>query len=557
MTIRSSARATATDPRLAAGWLDTVRSSATAMLIARLAALLAVYVMLDWWVEVIAGLPAAAYNRPSISVELVLRLFRPRLLPSYALSLVLLAALVSLAVLRRPRLLVSWSELGGGRVLRALAGVAGLILAWVCSTYDYNLFFDQAHLLDRLALIAFAALLLWRPVFAGPFALLAAAILWQFHYPIGPYSFAEQFLLIRLLLLVFAFLLVRAVWSAPVAADVVFLILTLIAASYFVGGIGKLRLAWFSHGHVALLLPATYANGWLGFLAPETIGSITTALERVDPVLVGTTLLVECGAVLALLHRRVLLASVSAWIAFHLGILAVTGIFFWKWVLLELVLLWLLLRDRASPAFDVFHLRHRLLSLALIAGGVYWFAPVNLSWYNAAAGYTYRFEGIGANGERFALPPAFFAPYDYQFTQGGFAYVSEHRQLPVMWGATWDLVTARRLADARAATEVERLEQERGEVYRDGARMAVLDEFLTTFVGNFNRRLSKTTPLSLLRAPPQLWTVRGAGAFAGDQPIRRIEIRQLTSFFDGERYIEMRSRPVHAVDIGIPDRESR
>ncbi len=69
---------------------------------------------------------------------------------------------------------------GAKVVIAAACGIAALAL----TAYPYNAYFDHAHLVDRLLLVALWAALIWRPVFAPPFAVVASAIGGQFQVPL-------------------------------------------------------------------------------------------------------------------------------------------------------------------------------------------------------------------------------------------------------------------------------------------------------------------------------------------------------------------------------------
>lgn len=516
----------------------------------RVGAILAVFIVLERWLFGVARLPETAYHEPLIALEALKAFFaRPPSDPSLALRVAVPLALVTALVLVRRRLWARWVDLDPDRIVGRFVAVSTVLLAWAFSTYEYNLYFDQPHVLDRLALVVLAGLVVWRPIFVLPFVAQVVAIAWQFTHPIAGYSVAEPFALARILLLLFAYLLTRAVLRSPRARDYMFLAFTVLAAGYVLSGWGKLRLGWFSTGDVALLLPATYANGWLGFLEADTVGAVTAGLSRIDVLLVGATFVVECAAIACLLKRRVLLFFLVAWIGFHLAVFGLTGIFFWKWIVLEIAAVVLLVRHPRAPALDFFRRPYAVLSVPVIVLGTAVYDPVNLSWYDSAVSYTYRVEGFGPSGERFSLPPRFFAPYDYQFTVGAFGYLSPYRQLEIAWGTTRDRQAAAELARAEDLDAVEVLEASRGEVLLQETRAASFDDFLMRFVGNRNERGQDTGLLRVLAAPPHLWTVPRPDAHAGDERINRVEVRQITSLFDGRRYRELRSRPIRAVDV--------
>ena len=202
----------------------------------RVGTLMGAFLALDWWIGNVSHLPRESYTRSSISVEVLRNFLHPKTgLP--------LLAIVTVGFVRP--VWFRWDELDHDKVLRSFVGLVTVVLAWVFSTYDYNFFFDQSHLADRILLCVLSGLVLWRPVFVLPFVLLVVAIAWQFYFPIGGYSVAQPFLLVRVLILFVAMFFVLAVSRRRNAIDFVFCALLLLAATYFNAGLGKISLPLF------------------------------------------------------------------------------------------------------------------------------------------------------------------------------------------------------------------------------------------------------------------------------------------------------------------------
>jgi hypothetical protein len=293
---------------------------------------------------------------------------------------------------------------------------------------------------------------------------------------------------------------------------------------------------------------ATYGNGWLGFLDPGTVTRLSLDIARFDPLLVYGTMLLECGAVLCLAHRRALIGFLVGWLLFHLGVFALSGICFWKWMIVEAVLLWIFLNREGARRFPIFSRGHILISFVLIVGGTVWFRPVTLAWYDSPANYTYRFVATGQSGHTYSLPPSFFAPYEYQLTMGNFAYLSPEPLLDITWGGIWSRDLADRLLSTRAAQEIEQLERERGRIRFDAEAAERMDRFLIRFVGVRQARGSNG-PFPVGAAIPQLWTFPRDDAYRGEEPLREVAVRQITTFFDGARYHEFRERTIRTVTL--------
>ena len=138
-----------------------------------------------------------------------------------------------------------------------------LLLAWTYSTYDFNLYLDRGHAFDRILLVGLAACVVWRPVFIFPFVLHSSAMARQFVQPIDGYSLAEQLLLARILMLALGQFLLASLAQRSCLGGFVLLLCCLIAAPYWASGIAKRLHHWLWEDEIHLLLPATYANGWL------------------------------------------------------------------------------------------------------------------------------------------------------------------------------------------------------------------------------------------------------------------------------------------------------
>lgn len=498
------------------------------------------FLTVQWWIMSVAHLPESSYFRPLVSLELL------RNLGFVQLVAMLLA--VGLLIWRRAHGW-RWADMDNGERWRPWLLLIVVILAWTYTTYDYNLYFDQAHNWDRLLLLVLAAAVVWRPVFLLPFVLLVTALATQFNYPLGGYSVAEQFVLVRILILFFAALVLRAVTARPVGRVFAFLLLTLVASSYWWPGLGKLRLLWFTHGHINLLLPAAYSSGWLAFLSPESIASIVQFLANLNPLMVAFTLFAECGAILFLWRRSFAMLLLASWIVLHVGIVAISGIFFWKWILLDLGLLWLLSRSNQEHLFPVFDRSYLLLSVVLIGAGRFWYEPVNLSWYDTPINYAYRFEAIGESERIYRLPPRFFTPYEYQFSLGNFGYLVQEPRLPIVYGAIWDRDVAADLLAVKAATDLFQFEAVHGHVRSDMNRAARFEAFMQQSVGALNAHGAKRSWFMPLQAPSQLLSFPYYAAFDAGEPIVQVNVHQITSLFDGEQYLEVRDELVREIKI--------
>jgi len=78
----------------------------------------------------------------------------------------------------------------------------------------------------------------------------------------------------------------------------------------------------------------------LGFLSEPATLQIANLLCSLDVATNGYTLFAEVGAGLMLLDRRVARFFLGACALLHVGILATSGIFFWKWIIVDIAMIW-------------------------------------------------------------------------------------------------------------------------------------------------------------------------------------------------------------------------
>ena len=91
-------------------------------------------------------------------------------------------------------------------------------------------------------------------------------------------------------------------------------------------------------------------------------------------------LCIECGTILLFLTPTATRTYLLLTILFHVSVLMMIGIAFWKWIACEVVIVWAVRRWLKTGLF-----RHNkatfVFTAALIALGPWWAGPANLSWY--------------------------------------------------------------------------------------------------------------------------------------------------------------------------------
>ena len=517
---------------------------------------------LDVLVARLGQLPASAYAESLFLDDLIGRW--AHLITSRAPSWLLVAVVgVAVAVIvvdarrldgagrrRFTALFGGWNDLDEGNALRWLVlGVTG-VATWALSCYARNLYLDQLHVADRLVIVVLWIAIAWRPIFTLPFAVAATAVAGQFVVPLGFISWTEMGVVLRFPVLVAAFWIVRTVTRRRQSDVFVFAWCCLLAATYWTSGLGKLRVGWLTHPHVHLLLLGAYANGWLSSLDPKTVERAARVVASLAWPLMLFTLVVECGSLVMLWRRWTLVGFFVLAGVFHLGAFAMTGIFFWKWILIDGMLLVYLLRGRRLTRMPIFTGERFAMSVLAILASPVWVPSENLTWFDTPLTYSLQFEGVDARGAVHALPAGFFRPYGEAIVLGASGATPPHPKLTRGMGVTMDRTLASALESARSADAVFAIERARGIVRADSAASAAFDDFVGTYAANA-RCATERDPLLLrvIGVPRHLWTFPLDAALPCDVPLERVRVFERTTFFDGTALLVVRRIPLREIAV--------
>ncbi len=516
-------------------------------LIFRVGIQICIFIVLDRWIRAVGSLPEDSYFSPFLAGELLKNLFST---PLYA---ILSGIVISIFIGRLQFLWISWPKMKSEISARPFIVLLATLLCWWYVTYDYNLYFNQAHYLDRLLLIVLVFCIAWRPIFVLPFLLLVTALISQFLHP-DPvsYSWAQPSMPLRLLTLfvtLHIFYAYHRERKKQKSSDWLLLSLCIIAAHYWGPAVGKMQLIWISYGHVHNIFQAAYANGWLVFLDTSQLSFLIRVLAEFDWFVRIATLTIQLAAVFLLWRRSFLIGLMTFWSLFHLGIFFVSGILFWQWIAIEIFAVWLLQTIWKDGASILFNRSHFVLSIFLIGTSMFWVRPVILAWYDTPISYTFRFEAIGKSGQRYTLPPRFFAPYDYPFTLGNFAYLLKSARLDVAWGGSQNREVADMLLQARTKEQIFEIEKQLNNNKFDQRKTENLEKFIRQFVINGNERGSKSTFFRPVQAPRQLWTFSRGSTYTFQEAIFKVNVYQATSWFDGNKYNEIDVKAVREISI--------
>ena len=273
------------------------------------------------------------------------------------------------------------------------------------------------------------------------------------------------------------------------------------------------------------------------------------------------TILLELSPLALLLHRRALQWLPLGLIALHLGILAASGIFFWKWIVTLVALIVYstrLHRDAEknasgeSLAKRLFGLRraHLLaITLPLVLLGDLLFTLVSFAWLDSPVANYFVMRGVGESGATYALPSRFFSPYDLTFHQSRFDYLIDEPVLVGTYGslANWNLTKQLESANEE---DLERLRRDFGQTGRIPALTFYFAHFVARSVAVAQREGAKITWWYGLSPPFHFRTTVPPDSFDFEERLVSVEVTFEEWFWNGTTLRQTRSIP--ALEVPVP-----
>ena len=445
-----------------------------------------------------------------------------------------------------------WGDIPEGRLVRIVVLTAASSLAIHFAFYEPNWFVGQLHVVDRAILVGLLVVSWWRPIALVPFTVLAAVMASQFAVPLGRYTWNDKRLVFDTVVLFCIAAGAGIIRRREGLQAFIGAVGVLLASWYLVAGVAKIAMLWPGREELAYMTRSAHLAGWL---SEGTADAVAGLLGGLNELLVPFTIAVEVAAVLLLVGRRSALTVLVLTQCLHLAVFLASGIFFWKWMLLEAVLILFFARcDRETlagfgPALVILALPFAVLSPRL-------FGVATLAWYDTPYSVNMEFEAVGVSGAVYRLSPDDFAPYDVLFSQGRMGFLAQPRIVVGSIGTALDWDVASKIYGAGEVNDVAEVEAQFARSQYDEADAIEFDRF----VRERFRRWADQPPLHpphhiLTGQPPALMNVPPV-AFDGQEAVSEVQVRMHKVWWDGDRYRPLADCVVRVVPIAEPTRNS-
>ncbi len=210
-------------------------------------------------------------------------------------------------------------------------------------------------------------------------------------------------------------------------------------ANYFFSGYAKLALdggpwLWVTQNPTEVLILNSWVGGFLPSAHFENVASATYAFgEATRPLVNVATLLGQLAALVMLMRRQLMIAITLFYDLTHVVIYLLTGIFFWKWIILNLALV---VAMRQLP--DLVERKRVVLSaMLLLFLSQEQFSVARLGWYDTPAQTVSEVFAVTNDGRQVRVPSNFFGTVSVTAAQHRFGRVEDGHYPSSTWGTVY------------------------------------------------------------------------------------------------------------------------
>ncbi len=405
---------------------------------------------------------------------------------------------------------LEWGTFEHPKLVRWFILLLAGFLTWNYAFYDFNFYFDQGHVVDRLLLICLLVGVWRSPIFIPGFLAVCLLAMGQFNYPLGSPTVVDKKVVIEFLMIFCAFVLVRPFVKVKVTTLFV-LMISLLAANYFIPMLGKMQLGrhWYSwtlesdlHVHYQISL----ARGWLSFVSEETREGIGNFIRNWNSWLVIGTSIIELSAIVLLLNRKLSIVLFIAFSLFHIGVFFESGIFFWKWILFNLTFVIILWKANEHFKRELFTKSNFLISLVLVLCSTYVFDPVRLSWLDTNFGHGFEYYAVDNTGNETRFSPNRIRPYQHSTTFHRFQYLVDD-SVQVARVSNVDHEVFETLRDINFQQFDQWADSNCAKTYSARRTMA-FSKFINQWIDHYNGTGDTRYVWSYLKAPDHIYTTK-------------------------------------------------
>jgi len=436
---------------------------------------------------------------------------------------------------------------------RIIITVCALVLSWELCTYQYNYYLDSAFYADRLILVLLSLVLFRFPIFTPLFIAFAFVYRSQFNYPLEGFMLIDKRILFDVLIMFTVVFNLRH-FVPSFKTPFLFFVLCIMAGNYFYSGMAKVFISphgyeWFVYNRPADLFLNVHYRGWMAGVNEESISSIYSFLDNYGQVFQFIVFLTECAGLFLLRSRKFALVILSSLFFMHVGIFIFGSMIFWKWMALDLLMIFILFRMKFDLQKQLFTKKLFLSSVVVVILSFFWLKPARIAWADSPYTLYFTYETIDEKGTVYEYPKNEMDPYQQWIQYDRFLFLVNEKCLNVSgFGYTSDLLLSQRIKEI-GVEQILSLEKKEGINFFDEEKRNGYNEFIRTYFTNRNKRLGNLFLPSVFHAPHHIYNSVSGNVWDGTIPVKKFRTIFNRVYTENGRKVIITKKVVNEVEI--------
>ena len=470
---------------------------------------------------------------------------------------------------------ISWNGINEEKPVKILILIVAGTLMYKFSTYDFNYYYNSSHYIDRLILI-FLYLSLWiSPYFLYAFVVYLLVLIRQFELPLGAYSYTDIMPLIDILILFVSFLIIKQFKKIDIKPFII-LAVSLHASNYFIPATAKLEISpdlyqWVFYNNISNLFVSSYINGWLNSLSEKTILEIASIINFFNTPLLLFSFMIQFISIFIFFKEKLTFIILVLFEILHIGIFLASGIFFYKWIILNLGFIIFLRQLSSKTKAQLFNIKVAFLFVILVIFSPLYFTPQSLAWYDTKINNYFDVYVTDIDKKSFKLGRNFFSPYDKIFAQNRFLYTLDKPIVTTTYGTIgkenlfysdknlkglfqkkidnkgerdFDLFNS---IENILISDIQNFQKSKGTNQFSIEKSETLKKFLTTYFTNLNNSSKKNYFFEYIGFPYHIYSNNFSNY--NNEKINRIDLIYNLTYYNGFEIINLKSEKVLEIFI--------
>jgi hypothetical protein len=404
--------------------------------------------------------------------------------------------------------------------------IISLLLSWELCTYDYNFYLDHAFYLDRIVLMLFPFLLLRLPILTPLFIAFTYVYRSQFNFPVDGFELFDKQLLFDILILFIVHRYIK-LFFPTFKIPFLYFVICIVASNYFMSGIAKIIRSphgyeWLMHNNPSNLFFNVYARGWL-INHENSAQLIANFLSIFGSYLQAVVLLLELSALFLLKSRKITITLLVFLICMHLGLFISGSMFFWKWIVVDGLIIYLLCKKHVESAF-LFNRSLFYFSVVVIVASNFWLHPMMIAWNDTKVNQFFTYEVTDKSGNVYQFKKNDMNPYHQWFQYDSFLFLVNKPCLPISgFGYTHNYELANEINHLKNDAYFS-LEQKKGVNHFNTEKKLAYDNFIRQYFKMKNKYLNELFIPKIVKAPNHLYSDVVKPAYQNNIPITSFRV---------------------------------